>query len=514
MTVADATPDLEQVDRNDRAFLGHPKGLGFLGFTEACERFSYYSMQTLLTLYMVNYLLLAGPIDNVAGLAWLRSWHYPGLEGQPLSSAIFGDYTSLVYLMPILGGIIADKLTGRRIALIAGALVMALGHFLMAFEGAFLFALLALIVGVGLFKGNIATQVGELYSEQDLRRAMAFQIFYIFINVSVIAAPLVSGTLGQRVGWHYGFGCAGVVMVLGLVIYLWGQKWLPADLAVADRGSGQLIGRVLAGAIGIAVLVIVWLMVSGILFSSWLVGTIAALILVAALYLFLTRNLEREDKTRVLALCILIPVMAISLLTNQEIFNAYLVWGDQHFNLKFLDYVMPSSWLITLDATLSFAMLVAVAAFWKWWSLKHREPDEISKMIIGSFFTIAGGLCLFMAALTQPAGGKIGLFWPFMFHLLNSIGFAHILPISLALFSKIAPRQINATVIGLYYLAFFAANKIVGYIGGLYSALPTPTFWLIHVASAVFGLGAFVVFKVVIGHRVTSGPREQAAALS
>ena len=111
--------------------------------------------------------------------------------------------------MPILGGIIADKLTGRRIALIAGGLVMALGHFLMAIEGAFLFALLSLIVGVGLFKGNIATQVGELYKENDLRRAMAFQIFYIFINVSVIAAPLISGTLGQKVGWHYGFGCAG-----------------------------------------------------------------------------------------------------------------------------------------------------------------------------------------------------------------------------------------------------------------------------------------------------------------
>jgi POT family proton-dependent oligopeptide transporter len=513
MTVSEATPDLEHVDRNDRAFLGHPKGLGYLGFTEACERFSYYSMQTLLTLYMVNYLLLAGNIDKVTGLAWLRSWHYPGLEAQPLSSAIFGDYTSLVYLMPILGGIIADKLTGRRIALIAGALVMALGHFLMAFEGAFLFALLALIVGVGLFKGNIATQVGELYSEQDLRRAMAFQIFYIFINVSVIAAPLVSGTLGQKVGWHYGFGCAGVVMVLGLIIYMSGQKWLPADLAVADRDRTQLIARVVAGAIGIAVLVVAWLLVSGILFSSWLVGTIAAVVLVAALYLFLTRNLGREDKTRVLALCILIPVMAISLLTNQEIFNAYLVWGDQHFNLRFMDYSMPSSWLITLDATLSFAMLVAVALFWKGWSFRHREPDEISKMIIGSFFTIAGGLCLFMAALTQPEGGKIGLFWPFMFHLLNSIGFAHILPISLALFSKIAPRQINATVIGLYYLAFFAANKIVGYIGGLYSSLPTTTFWLVHVASAVFGLIAFAVFKVVIGHRVTTGVREQAEAL-
>jgi POT family proton-dependent oligopeptide transporter len=466
MSVAEATPDLEQGGRSDRAFLGHPKGLGFLGFTEACERFSYYSMQTLLVLYMVNYLLLPEHVGKVVGLDWLRSWHYPGLDGQPLSSAIFGDYTSLVYLTPILGGIIADKLTGRRIALIAGALVMALGHFLMAFEGAFLFALLSLIIGVGLFKGNIATQVGELYSENDLRRAMAFQIFYIFINVSVIAAPLISGTLGQKVGWHYGFGCAGVVMVLGLIIYLSGHRWLPEDRPPARKETGP------------------------------------------------REKLSRDDWTCVIYLLILIPVMAISLLTNQEIFNAYLVWGDKQFNLTFMGTTLPSSWLITLDATLSFSMLVAVAAFWKWWSLKHREPDEISKMIIGSFFTIAGGVCLFMAALTQPEGGKIGLFWPFMFHLLNSIGFAHILPISLALFSKIAPKQITATVIGLYYLAFFIANKVTGKVGELFSSMPTTTFWLIHIASAAFGLIAFVVFKIVIGHRMTSTPRDQAAALS
>jgi len=330
----------------------------------------------------------------------------------------------------------------------------------------------------------------------------------------VIAAPLISGTLGQRVGWHYGFGCAGVVMVLGLIIYLSGQRWLPADLAVADRDRKEIIGRIIAGALGIAALVLIWLMVSGFLFANWMVGTISALVLVGGLYFFLTRNLDREDKFRVLALCILIPVMAISLLTNQEIFNAYLVWGDQHFNLRFMQYSMPSSWLITLDAVLSFSMLVAVALFWKWWSLKHREPDEITKMIIGSGFTIAGGLCLFAAAAVTPDGGKVGLFWPFMFHLLNSIGFAHILPVSLALFTKIAPKQIAATVIGLYYLAFFGANKAVGYVGGLYSSLPTTTFWLIHVASAAVGLVAFVLFKLVVGKRMMGSPQDQAAALS
>jgi len=513
MTVADATPDYEVGTHDDRAFLGHPKGLGYLGFTEGCERFSYYSMQTLLTLYMVNYLLLPANIGSVTGLAWLRGWHYPGLDGQPLSSAIFGDYTSLVYLMPIVGGVVADRFTGRNVALIVGALVMALGHFLMAFEGAFLFALLSLIIGVGLFKGNIATQVGGLYAENDLRRAMAFQIFYIFINVSVIAAPLISGTLGQEVGWHYGFGAAGVVMVIGLVIYLSGKKWLPVDDMERNVPAPRRWSAGVAAALAIGVLVVAWLMISSVLFAGWIRATVVGLALIVGLYFFLTRNLGNVDKTKVLALFLLVPVMAISLLTNQEIFNAYLVWGDQQFNLQFMHCTLPSSWLITLDAALSFSMLVAVAAFWKWWSLKRTEPDEISKMIIGSLFTIAGGLSLFMAALTQGGGEKIGLFWPFMFHLLNSIGFAHILPISLALFTKIAPRQITATVIGIYYLAFFAANKIIGYVGGLYSSLPTTTFWLIHVASAAFGLVAFVVFKIVLGHRMTSTAEDQARAL-
>src|SRR3954454_7028973 len=229
MTIAEATPDLEQVDHNDRAFLGHPKGLGYLGFTEGCERFSYYSMQTLLTRYMVNYLLVPGRMEHVVGLDWVQAHVYRGLEGQPLASAIFGTYTALVYLTPIFGGIIADRWLGRNTTLIVGGVLMAIGHFLMAIQPAFLFALLALLLGVGAFKGNIASQVGALYGPNDLRRAMAFQIFYIFINVSVIIAPLVSGTLGQKVGWHYGFGCAGVVMVLGLGIYLSGRRWLPAD---------------------------------------------------------------------------------------------------------------------------------------------------------------------------------------------------------------------------------------------------------------------------------------------
>src|SRR5205085_7597312 len=183
-------------------FLGHPRGLWFLAFIEAWERFSYYGMQSLLVLYMVKYLLLPGRIEHVAAFASFRRL-YLGLDGQPLASAIFGTYAALVYFTPIFGGFLADRLLGRRRTVLLGAFTMAAGHFLMAFEPAFLFALLCLVIGVGMFKGNIASQVGSLYKPEDLRRADAFQIFYLGINAGVILSPLIVGTLGEKVGWHY-----------------------------------------------------------------------------------------------------------------------------------------------------------------------------------------------------------------------------------------------------------------------------------------------------------------------
>lgn len=459
MTATEIPATTEQAEADfpasDRAFLGHPKGLGYLSFVEGCERFSYYSMQTLLVLYMTKY-LLADParMDGVMGLRWLQNWH-DGKEGQPLASAIYGDYTSLVYLTPILGGLIADRWLGRRMTLLAGAIVMALGHFLMAFEGAFVFALLTLIVGVGLFKSNIASQVGELYRPNDLRRAMAFQIFYIAINVSVIAAPLVSGTLGEKVGWHWGFGTAGVVMVIGLILYIMAGPHLPPDnrqRLVTDSAPKA--------------------------------------------------TMQPGDWPRLLSLLLLIPILAVSMLTNQEIFNAYLVWADEKFQLTFFGQTLPTSWMITIDAALSFSMLVAVAWFWKRRAdAKQWEPDELGKMIIGSVFVILGGLCLVIASATS-GGGKIGLFWPVMFHLMNSIGFAHVMPVSLALFTKVAPKAIVATIVGIYYLAFFTANKLVGEIGGWYSSMDTTQFWLIHVASAAVGLVAFSIYKLVLGKKL------------
>lgn len=446
---AQAMSNSDAAAAQDRTFFGHPRGLGFLAFTEAFERFSFYGMQTLLVLYMVKYLLLPGRIEGVWLLRPVQVL-FGGLEGQPLASAIFGAYAALVYLTPIFGGLIADRLLGRRRTVLLGGIVMALGHFLMAFEPAFLLALLCLIVGTGLFKGNIASQVGGLYDEVDNRRASAFQIFYLGINAGVIASPLIVGTLGEKVGWHWGFGAAGVGMLIGLLIYIIGTRHLPADPPIA-RGQRQARPALTA--------------------AEW---------------------------RQTLLLLLLLPVMAIAIVPNNQIFNAYLVWGDERFALDFFGTRLPTSWLITLDAVVSVSMLLSVTLFWGWWGKTRREPDEMGKILIGSAFTIAGMLALVAAAASQEADGRIGMALPVLFHFLNSIGFAHMLPVTLALFARMAPAAINATVIGLYYLAFFAGNALVGWVGGFYSTMAPVHFWLLHAGFAVAAGLAFLLFRLTV----------------
>ena len=475
MTAPEATPDFEVDARHDRAFLGHPRGLGYLAFTEAWERFSFYGMQTLLVLYMVNYLLLPGNRDDVA-LFEEFSALYGGIDGQALASAIFGTYAASVYLTPILGGFLADRVLGKRRTVLFGAITMAFGHFLMAFEASFLFALLCLVLGSGMFKGNIASQVGSLYRQEDLRRADAFQIFYLGINAGVIASPLIVGTLGETVGWHWGFGAAGVGMLIGLAIYIAGQKYLPRE-HFEPRGRRQEAAGPDSG-----------------------VGAVLA------------PRLTGRDWLAVLALLILIPVMAVAIVPNNQIFNAYLVWGDRQFDLVWMGSKLPTSWLVTLDAIVSVSFLAGVALFYRWYSKRWQEPDELTKMIIGSAFSIGGMLCLYMAAATTPPGEKIGLAWPVLFHVVNSIGFAHLLPVSLALFARLAPQPLHGTVIGLYYLAFFAGNTMVGWVGGWLEEMPTTQFWLIHAGFAAASGAVFVLFKLFLAKRLMADSDDTAPA--
>ncbi|MBA4137307.1 MAG: MFS transporter [Opitutus sp.] len=424
------------VPESDRAFLGHPRGLGYIAFAEAWERFSYYGMQTLLVLYMTRQLLLPGHVENIAGFTSFRAVverAYGGpLSTVAMASAIFGLYTGLVYLTPIAGGLIADRWLGRTKTITIGAVLMALGHFLMAFDFSFLLALLCLLLGVGCFKGNLASQVGALYAAEDLRRADAFQIYFLFINAAVIVAPIVAGTLGEVYGWHYGFGAAGIGMVLGLIIYLAGREWLPVDQPTARLGSAVKPG------------------------------------------------LTRDEKIVTAVLIGLLPVLALGAVVNQQIFNSYLIWVPDHVSLVFFGRTMPTTWLVTLDAVVSVSSLVGAVAFWRWWAKRYPEPSEVVKITLGLGISAAGALCLVGAAVVSAGGEKAGIGWVLGFEVLNSIGFANVFPVGLAMYARAAPRAIAGTLIGIYYLHLFLCNNLVGWLGGLLERLSGTQFWLLH----------------------------------
>jgi POT family proton-dependent oligopeptide transporter len=451
----------------DRRFFGHPRGLAYLVFAEAWERFSYYGMLSLLALYMSQQLFLPGHVESIAGFDAFRR----GLEAvfgpkTPLALGllIVGLYSGGVYVTPIAGGFLADRVLGRTRTVVVGALLMALGHFLMAFESLFLPALGCLLVGVGCFKGNIASQVGELYAIDDPRRADAFQIFLLGINVAVIISPLICGTLGQKVAWHWGFGAAGVGMLIGLVVYLSGRRWLPPDTPRPARADSRRPAA--------------------------------------------TRTRLTADEFRTVGiLVLLLPVLALAGVGNQQIFGAYIVWGNANYDLVVFGQSLPATWLLSMDAIVSATAIVATVAFWRWWATRRREPQEITKLAIGTLIAAFAPLALTVAS-TQEAltGHKVGLAWGLAFHVINDIGYANIFPVGLALYSRAAPKQITGMIIGVYYLNLFGGNTLAGWLGGLLEPLGAANFWTLH-AALVFA-GALALFAASAAFRHHLAPTE------
>ena len=460
----EALPAASVPIQSGREFMGHPIGLYYLSFAEAWERFSYYGMQTLLVLYMTQTLLRPGHIERIALFAPFRRMLERGgtLDIIALSSAIFGLYSSFVYLTPIGGGILADKLLGKRRTVIIGALLMAAGHFLMAFDVSFLFALALLILGVGCFKGNIASQVGALYAPGDNRRADAFQVYYIGINAGVIISPLICGTLGEKVGWHWGFGAAGVGMLIGLSIYLAGRRYLPSDERMDAENAIAPVSRL---------------------------------------------PMTKQQKQALVLMIALIPVLAVSALGNQELYNAYLVWANGAYDFQLFGIRLPTTFLASLDAATGVATLIGVVAFWRWYGKRWREPDEIAKLAIGCAISAGAFVVLAIAANHEAVTGvKIGLWVALVIHTVNGIGFSNVFPVSLALYARAAPPQFSSTMIGIYYLFLFLSNLLVGIIGGWLDKMAPFTFWGMHAGLVLAAGGVFVLVKLIFGHVFTPEP--------
>ena len=426
--------------------MGHPRGLFYLAFTEAWERFSYYGMTGLLSLYMVDQLLLPGHVEHIGGFPGLRAAleaAFGPLSTQALASQIFGLYSGFVYFTPLLGGIIADRWIGQRSAVVIGALSMSAGHIAMTFDQSFLLALLLLVIGSGLLKGNISAQVGALYPPADeSQRTRGFVIFSTAINIGAVAGPLLCGLLAQVFGWHYGFGIAAIFMLLGLATYLYGYRHLPARVA----RSGEA-GRRLAAA-------------------DWRI--VWALVAVMAITIFQ------------------------STATYQN-FNVMPIWIQQHAAPGFGSFRIPIPWygsFFSVSSILSVPLL-----FWLWRRevLRHRESNALARIGRGAWIAAAANLVVAAVSL-MPGGAPLSPIWPLLYAALLGIAFLYCWPTLLALVSHVAPARANATLMGLVFMSLFVANSLIGWIGSYYEKMRPADFWAMHAAIAAGGGLLVVVF--------------------
>ena len=436
--------------------MGHPKGLFYLAFTEAWERFSYYGMTSLLALYMVDQLLLPGHVEHVAGLAALRglmdSLGGP-LSNQALASQIFGLYSGFVYFTPLLGGMIADRCIGQRSAVVLGALALSAGHIAMAFDRTFLMALLLLVVGSGLLKGNISTQVGALYPREAVaRRTRAFIIFSTGINLGAVAGPLVCGLLAQVYGWHYGFGAAALLMLIGLATYLHGFHHLPARVALPDRDHSRL---------------------------------------------------NRAERRVTLALIAVMTITVFQSIAFFQLFNVLPIWMQQHVALGVGGFHVPVPWYASVNSLASVLSVPLLFWIWAGQARRAREPDQLSKIGIGAWMAAASNLILVGASL-ESGGEPIHPIWPLLYSVGLGVAFLYQWPTLLALVSRAAPARLNATLMGFVFMSLFVANNLVGWIGRFYESMSPAKFWTLHAAIAGCG-GALIALCARRLRRVLDG---------
>jgi POT family proton-dependent oligopeptide transporter len=408
---------------------GHPAGLYYLFFTEMWERFSYYGMRSLLVYYMTKHLMFT----------------------QEHSSSIYGIYTGFVYFTPFFGGILADRYLGQRKTVILGGVLMAIGHFLMALESMFYPAMIFLILGNGAFKPNISTQVGSLYEPGDHRRDRAFSIFYMGINLGAFFSPLICGTLGERYGWHWGFGAAGVGMLVGLLVYILGQKHLAPD-QIMKKASGQIAKE--------------------------------------------DKPLDKNDKSRIGALIVIILFTIVFWAVYEQQGNTLALWADSNTNRMIFGWEMPASWFQSLNPMLIFALIPLVNMVWASQARKDKEPSSIVKMAIGCILVGVSFLVMIPPSQAVADGAKVSMLWLVACIAILTFGEIYLSPIGLSLVTKLAPARMVSMLMGVWFLASFFGNYLAGYIGTFWEKIPKETFFvLLFVISIAAGVGMLLLIK-------------------
>jgi len=443
-------------------WLGHPKGLFVLFLTEMWERFSYYGMRSLLVLYMVNHLFIQPDVgQRVLGFTALKAaleGVFGPLESQALSSQIYGLYTGLVYFTPFFGGLLADRVLGQRKTVVIGGLLMAIGHFLMAIESMFFPALIFLILGNGCFKPNISTQVGLLYPQGDPRRDGAFSIFYVGINLGAFLAPLVCGTLGQKVGWHYGFAAAGVGMLIGLIIYLLNQKHLATDVLEQSRLDAAAAKQA---------------------------GTHSE-----------KAPLTKEEWLRVGAIVVACIIVASFWAVYEQQGNVMQLWADRNTNWDFFGWTMPSTWYQSFNPFMIFLFTPMLTALWASQSARGKEPSSLTKMAMGCVLLGLGFVVMIVASTGMSPDAQRSVFWLVGSTLIFTFGELYLSPIGLSFVTKVAPAAIVSMMMGVWFLANFIGNYMSGYLGTYWEKIPHSQFFMLMVGIALTaGLILFIIGK-------------------
>jgi POT family proton-dependent oligopeptide transporter len=472
----------------DTSFFGHPRGLSTLFFTEMWERFSYYGMRALLILFMT-----AAPAAGGLGFDTARA------------GAIYGLYTSMVYMTTLPGGWIADRLIGPQRAVLYGGILIAAGHFSMAIPSLAMFylGLLLIVIGTGLLKGNVSVIVGRLYSADDARRDAGYSIFYMGINTGAFIAPLVCGYLGQRVDWHVGFAAAGVGMVLGLIQYVAGLKYLgEAGRYPGTRDTAEETTRQRRRARRWTVLTVGAIVVLGLGAYSGLLPITATLVADAAGYfllaltvaffgwLYLSPGWTPAERNQLYVVGVLFLAAALFWSQFEQAGSTLNLFADRNSRNSLAGWDFPSTWYQSLNSMFIIALAPLFAWFWVWLARRGTEPSSPAKFGWGLVLVGAGFAVLVGGAALAERGVMVSPMWLVVVYFLHTCGELALSPVGLSAMSKLAPVRIGGLIMGVWFLASAVGNYIGGRLAAFYEAMTLPS---LFGSVAVFGIGAGIL---------------------
>jgi len=437
-----------------KTFFGHPEGLRVLFTTEAWERFAFQGNLGLITLYTVRHLFTPAKADSVIGYGAIKAGLesiFGALEPQPFASQLVGLYIGLAYFAPILGGLVADHVLGLRRTVIISAVIMAAGHFMMAFESLFFFALLALIIGVGGTKPNLSIQVAALYAGDAPRRDRAYSIFYVGINIGSFVGPLVCGALAESLGWHYGFAAAGVGMLISLGVYLHGLRWLPPDHLGQPAATGP-------------------------------------------------RKLPlNPEERRALRAFLLVCVFSIPFWAAYEQHsNSLMLWvdsfTDRSIDLFFWRGEIPPSWFLSLNAFMVLPLTPIILRLWTWQGRHGIRRTMVTKMAFASWAVAFANLLMAAAAFGISGGGKASPLWLLAYFALITFGELYLAPVGLSVIAAMIPQRLRSMMIGVWFAISSPAAILGGWLSGFWIDMSKVHFFLM--IAAIAGLGGALIWPL------------------